>query len=331
MLKRIGIGKRLVAIAAAAIAATLFAPMSPARANEHVTYLLPAPAFLPAFGPWMVAQARGYYAAEGLDVAFQTARGGVDVAKQVGVGNAVIGGGIGDTPIIVRANGIPVKEVAVLGGKSLTQIVVPAASDIKSPAGLKGKTVTVMSYEDTTYYALLGALSAVHLNKNELSIEAAGPANVWKLLVAGKSQAMAAVPDWIVDAEAAGMKVRVMPVENYFHSMAQAILVSDETIKTKPELVRKLVRATIKGMTDIMADPVAAAQVYVKAVPQHQGQEAQMARVFELYDKYVYAGQKIPGEIDGKRLAAVQDFYVKQGIVPKATPVNELYTNQFIK
>jgi ABC-type nitrate/sulfonate/bicarbonate transport system substrate-binding protein len=81
---------------------------------EDVTYLLPAPPFLPAFAPWMLAKARGYYKDEGLNVKFQTARGGVDVAKQVGAGNAVIGGGLGDTPVIVRPNGIPVKAVAVL-------------------------------------------------------------------------------------------------------------------------------------------------------------------------------------------------------------------------
>src|SRR3546814_1030743 len=53
----------------------------------------------------MVAQQRGYFKAEGLNVTFQIAKGGVDVAKQVGAGNAVVGGGIGDTSIIVRPNG----------------------------------------------------------------------------------------------------------------------------------------------------------------------------------------------------------------------------------
>ena len=69
---------------------------------QEITYLLPAPGTLPAFGPWMIAQAKGYYKAEGLDVKFVSARGGVDVAKQVGAGNAVIGGAIGDTPIIIH-------------------------------------------------------------------------------------------------------------------------------------------------------------------------------------------------------------------------------------
>ena len=306
-------------------------PAAAWSAGETVTYLLPAPAFLPAFGPWMLAKAHGYYAAEGLDVTFQMAQGGVDVAKQVGVGNAVIGGGIGDTPIIVRANGIPVKAVAVLGGKSLTQIVALAASAIHGPADLKGKIVTVMAYQDTTYYALLGALSAVHLGKDDLSIEAAGPSDVWKLFLAGKAQAMAAVPDWIGEVEAHGMTVRIMPVETYFRSMAQAILASDEAIRTKPDLIRKLVRATLRGMTDIMADPARAARDYVAAMPEHKGQEAEMTRVFALYNQYVYAGQAVPGAIDARRLAAVQAFYVKEGIVSRATPVDELYTDQFLK
>ena len=87
-----------------ALAAAMVVMAPPARAQtEEVTYLLPAAAFLPAFGPWMLAQARGYYAQEGLKVNFVVAKGGVDVAKQVGAGNAQIGGAIGDTPIIARA------------------------------------------------------------------------------------------------------------------------------------------------------------------------------------------------------------------------------------
>ena len=113
--------------------------------------------------------------------------------------------------------------------------------------------------------------------------------------------------------------------------MAQVVVASDQTIKEKPELIRKLVRATIHGVKDIMDDPQRAAKDYVKAVPERAGQERQMGRVFELYDQYVYPGQKVLGEMDEARLASLQDFYVKQGIVEKATPVKDLYTNEFVK
>ena len=81
-------------------------------APEEITYLLPAPPNMVAFAPWMIAQQKGFYAEENLKVTFVAAKGGVDVAKQIGAGNAVIGGAIGDTPIIVRANPVQASGAA---------------------------------------------------------------------------------------------------------------------------------------------------------------------------------------------------------------------------
>lgn len=311
--------------------AALVAPLAVhAQALQEVTYLLPAPGTLPAFGPWMLAQAKGYYEQEGLKVSFVTARGGVDVAKQIGAGNAVIGGAIGDTPIIARAQGIPVKAVAVLGAGSLTQLVSHKDEKIESPRELKGKTVTVLAYTDTTYYALLGMLSKVGLTKNDVNIQAAGPAGVWQQFAAKKASAMAGVPDWTVSAMDAGAQVDILPADIYFKSMAQAILASDETIAKNPQLIQKLVRATLKGMKDIMADPKAATVVYVNHVPVHKGKEASIQKAFELFNQYVYAKQKVPGLMDEARLGELQTFYVTNGVVQKETPLKDLYTNQFV-
>jgi len=317
-------------LAAALMAAVPLSVRAQAQPLQEITYLLPAPGTLPAFGPWMLAQAKGYYKAEGLDVKFVAARGGVDVAKQVGAGNAVIGGAIGDTPIIARAQGIPVKAVAVLGAGSLMQLVSHKEERIESPRELKGKTVTVLAYTDTTYYALLGMLSKVGLTKNDVNIQAAGPAGVWQQFAAKKAVAMAGVPDWTVMVMDAGSQVDILPADVYFKSMAQAILASDETIQKNPQLIQKLVRATLKGMRDIMANPKDAAAVYVKHVPVHQGKEANMQKTFEMFNQYVYAKQKVPGLMDEARLAELQKFYVTNGVVPKEVPVKDLYTNQFV-
>ncbi len=311
-------------------ASALASPLAAQAQLREVTYLLPAPGTLPAFGPWMLAQAKGYYEKEGLKVNFVTARGGVDVAKQIGAGNAVIGGAIGDTPIIARAQGIPVKAVAVLGSGSLTQLVSHKDERIESPRELKGKTVTVLAYTDTTYYALLGMLSKVGLTKNDVTIQAAGPAGVWQQFAAKKATAMAGVPDWTVSAMDAGAQVDILPADIYFKSMAQAILTSDDMIQKDPQLIQKLVRATLRGMRDIMADPKAATVAYVNHLPVHKGKEASIQKVFELYNKYVYAGQKVPGTMDEARLGELQKFYVNNGVVPKETPLKELYTNQFV-
>jgi NitT/TauT family transport system substrate-binding protein len=113
--------------------------------------------------------------------------------------------------------------------------------------------------------------------------------------------------------------------------MAQGILASDDTIQKNPQLIQKLVRATIKGMKDIMADPKAATAVYVKHVPAHAGKEASILKTFELYNKYVYAAQKTPGVMDETRLGELQKFYVDNGVVPKASALKDLYTNKFVQ
>ncbi len=300
---------------------------------QDVTYLLPAPGSLPAFAPWMIAKQRGYFAAEGLNVTFQVARGGVDVAKQVGAGNAVVGGAIGDTPILVRTNGVPVKAIAVLGGRSLMQLVI---NKDKVPGGLKdlkGKTITTIAYQDTTFFALLGMLATQGMKKEDVNAQAAGPVNVWKLFAAGQADAMASVPDWTFFAakENPGMKTETIPSDTVFKSMAQAIVASDETIRTNPELLRKLVRATLKGLKAVMDDPAAAAADYAKAVPEFAGKEADLAEILKGFNTYVYPGQKVLGEMDEQRLADLQDFYLKEGIIQQKTPVKDLYSNQFLQ
>lgn len=324
---------RSLVVAGMTCAASLSAlPLTHAEAAEDVTYLLPAPAFLPAFSPWMVAKARGYYEDEGLNVTFQVAKGGVDVAKQVGAGNAVVGGAIGDTPILVRANGIPVKAVAVLGGHSLMQLVVNTEKGIETPADLKGKTITALAYQDTTFYALLGVLASVGLTKDDVNAQAVGPVNIWKLFIAGEADAMASVPDWTYLAMQSGMKgIKVLRTDDYFKSMAQAIIVADDTIEKNPELVKKIVTATLKGLKAIMDDPDAAAADYVKAVPQHAGKEKDMAAIFKMFTEAVYSGQDTLGAMDRDRLDALQNFYFDQGIIRSKTPLDDLYTNQFVE
>ena len=252
------------------------------------------------------------------------------MAKQIGAGNALIGGAIGDTPIVVRANGIPVRAVAVLGDGGVTMIATNAKDNINSISDLKGKTMTVMSYSDTTYYALLASLRKAGLGKNDVNIQAAGPAGVWQLFSANKAQAMAGVPDWVINAEEAGVQIKLIPQDQIFESMAQAILASDDAIKNQPKLVRGVVQGTLQGMRDIIQDPRAAAVTFAKAVPAYAGKEDSLEKIFKLYVEHVYAKQAVLGHIDPEHLDKVRQFYVSEGIVTQATPLEELFTNQFV-
>src|SRR5215467_6989681 len=325
-----GVFKRGVQLLALAIVLAMV-PRSLVQAAESITYLFPAPPILPAFGPIQLAKGKGYFSEAGLDVTYAVGRGGVDVAKQVGAGNAPIGGIVADAPIMVRGNGVPIKMVAVFGGKGFMQLVVREDSGIEKPADLKGKTITVMSFQDTTFYALLGLLASAGLTQDDVNIQAVGPTGVWEFVAAGKSVGMAGVPDWIPPVQAAGVKVKVIPSEQFFPHLAQGIGASDDTIKNRPDLVRKFVHAALHGMKDIMDDPNKSADEFVAFVPEWKGKEAAVRAAFKYYVELIYPGQTQLGEVNAERLSKLQDFYLAKGIIQKKSPVEELYTNEFIK
>lgn len=317
------------AVTVAAVSAIM---TSGAMAAEKMVYLFPAPDFLPAFTPFQVAKAKGYYADAGLDVDFRIGKGGADVAKQVAVGNADLGGGIGDTPIIVRANGLPVKGVALLGGKALTQIVIRKDAGAADMASLKGKKIGVMAFQDTTYYNLLAALQSAGLSKEDVDIQAVGPAGMVQLMISGDLDAISGTPDWAASIEGAGVDLTILPINDMFPAMAQAILSSDDTIKNKPELVRGFVQATLHGLRDVMEDPDGSAKLLAEKVPQFSGKEAFLTEVMKRYTDLVYSvdDMKDLGKFDPERVKAVEDFYLQAGIITTAPPLDDLYTNEFV-
>ena len=309
----------------------LFVGNTAAAPLKEVTYLLPAPETLPSFAPWLIAQHKGYYAAEGYRVKFMRAKGGVDAVKQAGLGNAEFAGAIGDTAAIVRPNGIPVKAVALLGGGPLMIIGARHDAGIKTPADLKGKTVTVVSYQDTTYYALLGVLAKFGLNKSDVDIQAAGPRMVSQSVAAGTAAACACSPDWTVHIESQRTALDLLPANRYFPTMAPAMFASDKFIAENPEAVRAIVKGTLRAMAGIMADPSKATADYIAAVPSQAGNARQVQTILERWAAITYPGQPLLGQMDANTFRGLQDFYFAEKIIRKKADVAELFTNRFVE
>jgi NitT/TauT family transport system substrate-binding protein len=305
-------------------------PAAATAQTEKVRYQFPSAAIVAAFAPFQIALAKGYYRAENLDVEFLSGNGSADVAKQVGAGNVDLGGGVGETPIIVRANGVPVRNVAILGGRSLHKIAYRRDRGINSIKDLKGKTVTVLSYADTSYFALQGVLAKNGLTKNDVNVVAPGSSGVAQLVAAGTADAMCGVPEHVVAIEQTGTPVTVVSCDRYFPSMAQSILASDQIVARRPAAVRGIVRGTLRALADIMRNPAQAVADYIAAVPAHRGEDDVLLKTLTFYAREVYPGQRKLGAIDVARLSTVADFYAGAGIVERRVAVADLYTNQFV-
>ncbi len=304
-------------------------PLS-AHAEDKIRFLFPSVLELPAFAAWQIAKYQGYYKEAGLDVEFLAGHGGVDGATQVGAGNVDMAEALGDAPIIVRSRGVPVRDVAVLGGGALMTVAGRLDAGIKTLRDLKGKSMSVIGYQDTTYYTLLGALGTVGLTKNDVDIQALGPSGVVQLFIKGNVQACACLPEWIVMAEDADVKMTLMPSADFLPSLAQAMIASDKMIKERPDVIRRFVQASLRGFLQLRDHPIEAAKIYVAAVPAHKGKEEFFGRVYTYYGKFVWQNQAQPGVPNPEVFKKVQDLYYDLGVIKQKSPVEDLYTTQFV-
>lgn len=304
----------------------------PALALEPLTYLTPAPSYLPAFAPQTLAKAKGYYEEAGLDVSFAVGKGGADAAKQAAVGNADLAGALIDTVMVVRANGLPVKGVANLGTGAFYQVVVREDAGVETLEDLAGKRVGVIGYQDTGYFNLRGALSTVGLTEDDMEVQAVGVGGVVQLMISGDLDAMVGVPEFTFAIEQAGVPVDTYLISDFFPGMAQVVVASESMIEDSPEQVEAFVGATLRAIRDMIDDPEAAAAEFVAAAPQHEGKAAGIAAIFRRYAALVWDDGKggTLGMFEPEEIETMARYYVEAGILPEGFDADASFTNGFV-
>jgi NitT/TauT family transport system substrate-binding protein len=112
---------------------------SSALAADKVIMMFPASPDLQNVCVLQIAKYKHYYSDAGLDVECLAGRGGVNAGGQVGTGKANFAEVFGDTAIILRSEGLPVKMLALMGGRGPMILAARAESGIRNVRDLKGE------------------------------------------------------------------------------------------------------------------------------------------------------------------------------------------------
>lgn len=300
-------------------AALILSLAGAARPLEPVTYLLPAPKEAIVFAPLVLADREGDYRRAGLDVRFEVVPGGVKVGEALASGKGMLGGAVGDTAMVLRARGLPVQAVMLFGEHSFLTLMTRQRLTLDA-AGLRGATIGVPSFQDTSYYAAKALLRAHGLADADVTVRAAPPAELIGAMGRGEMQAIIGTVDWGVKVERARVALDYRPLDPFYPALAQAILVSDATAARQPRAVRAFVHATAAAMRRMIRDPDGAAWRYAAAVPGSEYSHAEIARIFRLLARDVYG--KNPNRFQPARMEAAAR-------AAGAAPTNS-YTNAFV-
>lgn len=289
------------------------------------------------FAPFYVAANKGYYKAEGLDVTFQN--GNVpDLIKVMAAGDESLQfvAASGDEIIPARVQGIPVLSVMTW----YTSYPVAAASilgkgpELKSPADLKGRTVGVPGPFGATYIGLQALLKVGGLTMQDITLKTIGFTQVENLSQGQVDVAMVYAANEPVQLRSKGFDVSTLMTSDYIDLASNCLAASDKMVKENPELVRKIVRATLKGIQYTINDPKGAFEESLKQVPEAgnaENRDLQM-KVLEETVKLMQPTSNQPlGWTDREVWAATQDFLLDAKLIPQEADVNTMFTNDFVE
>ena len=230
-------------------------PSAPAGSGDKLTLTLN---WVPygEHAPFYYGLKKGYYKAEGIDLEIKPGNGSGNVIKQVDQKQTDIAWA--DTPVLLRsiATGMKVKSLGVFLQKGPTAIEFLADKNIKSPADLKGKTVGGTP-GDAIYATFPAWLKANGVNPGEVKVVNVDAAGKIAALAEGKVDAIQGFfHDQAPTIEGrTGKKVDYLLYADWgMNLLGTGIIVHEDTLKARGELLKKFVKATQKSWSDAAKD-----------------------------------------------------------------------------
>jgi NitT/TauT family transport system substrate-binding protein len=218
--------------------------------------------------PFYYGKERGFYAAEGIDLAINEGRGSANTVQVVAAGSDTFGLADSSSVILTASKGADIKSVMSLLNTTGFSVVSLAESGIKTPKDLEGKTVAVTP-GDPLGQLLQAVCKANAVDCAKIGMVQVDPAAKVVTVLERKADALlGGADDQYFLIKYKGANPAAMRYADWgANIVGMTILTSGDTIKKNPDLVRRFVRATVRSWEETKKNPGAAVDAALKAKP----------------------------------------------------------------
>ncbi len=278
------------------------------------------------FAGFYAADQNGYYAAEGLAVTLVQGGPNVDVLAPVVDGKAQFGEANPDALILARTQGKSLSAIAAVYRRSPGVFMALASSGIARPQDFVGKTIEI----GRRGLPLLHALTAhVGVRADQYTAVDTSPdlARFYSGTVDVRSVFLT---NEVLTAHAAGYKLNIIYPDDYgVHFYADTLFTTDQLIATNPDLVTRLLRATLKGWTYAVENPTAIGSLVLKYKPDANVEHENAFMTASL--PLVNTGEDNIGWMKPEVWAAMEQTLREQGVLTTTLDVTRVYTMRFLE
>jgi len=298
--------------------------------SQELTHIRLPMGYIPSvqYAPFYAADQNEFYQEVGLelefDYSFET-----DGVALVASNELQFSLASGEQVLLARAKGLPVVFVMGWYKDYPIAVVSKTGQGITSPTELAGKHIGIPGLFGASYVGFRALLQAAGLNESDVTLDSIGFNQVEALAADQVQAAVVYVNNEPYQLQALGYQVDVIPVADYAHLVANGLITNETTLRENPDLVRRMVQATVRGIKFTVTHPDEAytlSEDYVEGLPAvdetHRVAEVQRYAALYQVDPYGYT--------DPTAWENMHALLTEMGLLTEPLDILAAYTNDFI-
>jgi NitT/TauT family transport system substrate-binding protein len=300
----------------------------PVKASLRLKWLTQA-----QFAGFYYAQAKGFYKDEGIDLTINPGGPNLLTENLVATGSDTFGlSGGTDSVLAAVDKGLPIVSIGV--AHQITPFVFVTRKDgpIKSLKDFEGKKVT--TWFTGANYVLFGMLAQAHVDRAKVDVQPQ-QVSMTPFINGDVDVATATLYNemWVVRDRMGPDNLRFFTSEESGITFPRdTLIVSKDTARDKPELVKAFLRASIKGWQEAAANPREAIDIVMKLAPtlNRTQQESMLTEAYKLMS----AGKaKTDGlfAIDPVAIKSAEDFLLANKVLTKPIDTTVAFDASFLQ
>jgi NitT/TauT family transport system substrate-binding protein len=215
-------------------------------------------------------------------------------------------------------------------GQYPVAVIAKSEQNLDTPQDLAGKQIGLPGLFGANYVGLRALMGYAGLEEKDLTLESVG-FNQVEVLAADTSEVIVGyIANEPVQLSAQGYDLDVLLVSDYLDLVSNGLITNQATLDDNPELVQRMVSATMKSIQFAVENPETAFQYCSKYVDglKDADQEVQM-QVLEsslaLYQTEPY------GFSNPQAWENMQEVLIDMGLMKAEIDLTQAYTNEFIQ
>jgi NitT/TauT family transport system substrate-binding protein len=298
--------------------------------GELVNIRLPM-GYIPSvqYAPFYAADKSGFFKEEGLelefDYSFET-----DGVALVASNELQFSLASGEQILLARAKGLPVVYVMAWYDDYPIAVVSKSEHNIQTPNDLAGVHIGIPGLFGASYVGLRALLDVANLQESDIVLDSIGFNQVEALAADQVEAAVVYANNEPYRLQELGYQVNVVSVADYSHLVANGLITNEETIRENPDLIRRMIAATIRGIKYTITHPADAyedCEDYIEGLPAKD----EHLRIAEI-ERYASLYQVDPfGYSYTSAWENMQTVLMKMGLLTEELDLSAAFTNDFIE